>query len=36
MISRIKTTEKIAILTFDDGPNNPYTLEIGTFLSQKK
>jgi len=34
--SRIKTDEKIIYLTFDDGPNEPYTSEIIDYLNSKK
>jgi len=34
--SRIKTDEKIIYLTFDDGPNEPYTSEIVDYLNSKK
>jgi peptidoglycan-N-acetylglucosamine deacetylase len=32
----IKTSEKIVALTFDDGPNEPYTSDLLNFLSEKK
>lgn len=32
---RIKTDEKVVALTFDDGPNEPYTSQIVNFLNSK-
>lgn len=34
--SKIKTTKKTVYLTFDDGPNEPYTSQIVDFLNSKK
>jgi peptidoglycan/xylan/chitin deacetylase (PgdA/CDA1 family) len=34
VISQVKTNEKIVALTFDDGPNEPYTSEIIAILNQ--
>lgn len=33
---RIKTTEKLVALTFDDGPNEPFTSEIADYLASKQ
>jgi len=35
-IKRIKTSEKVVALTFDDGPNPPYTEQLLKVLSKKK
>jgi len=35
-IKRIKTTEKVVALTFDDGPNPPYTEQLLDVLAEKK
>ncbi len=35
-ISIIKTNQKIVVLTFDDGPNPPYSIQIGDFLAGHK
>lgn len=32
----IKTNEKVVALTFDDGPNEPYTSEIADYLAKKR
>lgn len=34
--SRVKTTNKTIYLTFDDGPNEPYTSQIIDYLDSKK
>lgn len=33
--SRLKTDERIVALTFDDGPNQPYTSQIASYLTSK-
>ena len=33
---RVKINEKVVALTFDDGPNEPYTSEIANFLEKKQ
>lgn len=33
---RARTTEKVAALTFDDGPNEPYTSQIADFLRERE
>jgi peptidoglycan/xylan/chitin deacetylase (PgdA/CDA1 family) len=33
---KIKTNKKVIALTFDDGPNDPYTSELLDYLKQKK